>query len=89
MAALFLAGKSVTAEAPPSKTYTLLTYVHNDADDANDADNTDNTNAYYRMIGISKCEQNCANTQNHHPPTYRQTSLHEWFEALHYAELNN
>ena len=57
-------------EAPPSKTYTLLTSVHNDVDDADNADNIDD---YNRVIAISKCEQNFANT---HPNlhTHPQTS---------------
>ena len=33
-----------------SKTYTLLTSVHNDADNAEDLDNTDD---YNRVIGIA------------------------------------
>ena len=45
MALLFLVGKYVTAKAPPSKTYTLLTSVHNDADDANN---------YNWVIGIAQ-----------------------------------
>ena len=36
------------AEAPLSKTYTLLTSVHNNADDA------DNTHDYNRVIGIAQ-----------------------------------
>ena len=48
MAPLFLVGKKVTDEAPPSKTYTLLTSVHNDADDANDANN------YTRVSGVAQ-----------------------------------
>ena len=54
-------------EAPPSKTYILLTSVHNDIDDAEntDADEADNADNYNRVIGISKCEQKFANTQTH------------------------
>ena len=47
MAPLFLVGKYFTAKAPPSKTYTLLTSVYNDADDAND---------YNRVISIAQLE---------------------------------
>ena len=55
MALLFLVGKWVTAEAPPFKTYTLLTAVHNDADDAND---------YNRVIGIAQLKAfSCANNR--------------------------
>ena len=48
-----------------SKTYTLLTSVHNDLDDADD---------YNRVIGISKCEQKIANAhpnKRSHLPTHR------------------
>ena len=57
-------------EAPPSKTYTLLTSVYNDIDNAGNAD-------YNRVIGISKCEQNFATTDPNkftHPPTHRHPS---------------
>ena len=54
MAPLFLVGKCITAEAPPSKTYTLLTSVHNDTDDANDADDVDYTDEYHRVIGVAQ-----------------------------------
>ena len=46
-------------EALSSRTYTLLISVHNDVDDADNADDADN---YNRVIGVSKCEQNFANT---------------------------
>ena len=53
MAPLFLVGKCTTAEAPPSKTYTLLTSAHNDADNAND---------YNGVIGIAQLKAfPCAN----------------------------
>ena len=48
--------------------YTLLASVHNDVDDADDA------NDYNRVTGISKCEQNFANTQTH-PHTYIQMGI--------------
>ena len=48
-----------------SKTYTLLTSVHNDLDSADIADD------YNMVIGISKCEQKIANTHPYkHPPTH-------------------
>ena len=47
-----------------SKTYTLLTSVHNDQEDADD---------YNRLIGISKCEQKIANT---HPNKYTHPHTH-------------
>ena len=59
-------------EAPPSKTYTLLTSIYNDVDDAAYGENA---NDYNRVIGISKCEQNFANAQTH-PHTYIQTDRH-------------
>ena len=65
MAEFFLVGNKVTAKAPPSKTYTLLTSVHNDVDNVDDCS---------RVIGISKCEKNFANTQTH-PHTYIQTDI--------------
>ena len=46
-----LVGKKVTAEAPPSRTYTLLTSVINNADDA---DETDEAGEYNRVIGIAQ-----------------------------------
>ena len=52
MAPLFLVGKLITAEASPSKTYTLLISVHNDADDADD---------YNRVIGIAQLKANNKN----------------------------
>ena len=59
MAPLILVGKLVTAEAPPSKTYTLLTSIHNNTDDANDADD------YNRVIGIEQLNAfSCAKNQN-------------------------
>ena len=64
----FLVEKWVTTEAPPSKTYTLLTSVYNDV---NDADNADD---YNRVIGISKCEQNFANTQTSKLGNYNKLS---------------
>ena len=54
-----------------SKTYTLLTSVHNDLDDADKADD------HNRVIGISKCEQKIANTHPNkriHRPTHRYLS---------------
>ena len=39
-------------EAPPSKTDTLLTFVHSDVDTDN-ADDPDYANDYNRVIGIS------------------------------------
>ena len=58
MVPIFVVGKLVTAEAPPSKTYTLLTSVHNDADDA------DATNDYNRVIGIAELKAfSCAKNQ--------------------------
>ena len=71
MAPHFLVGKYVTAEAPPYKTNTLLTSVHNNADNAYD---TDKAKDYNSVIGISKYEQNFANTHTH--PHY----IHEWFQ---------
>ena len=59
-----------------SKTYTLVTSVHNNLDNADDAGNADN---YNRVIGISKCEQEIANTlANKHtnPPTHEHTHSH-------------
>ena len=41
---------AATGEAPPSKTYTLLTSVHNDADDT---DATDDAIDYNRVISIA------------------------------------
>ena len=47
-----LIGKYVTAEAPPSKTYTLLTSVHNNADKTDD---------YNRVIGTAQLKSfDCA-----------------------------
>ena len=63
---LFLVGKNITAEAPPSKTYTLLTSVHNDADDANDVDNADN---YNRVVGIAQLKA-FSYTRNKSIPLY-------------------
>ena len=54
-----------------SKTYTLLTSVHNNLDDA------DNEDDYNRVIGISKCEQKIANTHPNkctHPHTHKYLS---------------
>ena len=57
MAPLFLVGKYITAEAPPSETYILLTSVHNDADDADD---------YNRVIGIVQLKAfSCASKYIH------------------------
>ena len=61
-------------EAPPTKTYTLLTSVYNDVDNADDVDSTYDGNDYNRVTGISKCEQNFANTQTH-PHTYMQMDI--------------
>ena len=61
MAPLFLVQKKVTAEAPPSKTYTLLTSVHNDAD------TTDDANDYNRVIGITQLKDfSCAKKNSFH-----------------------
>ena len=63
-------------EAPPSKTYTLLTFVHNDVDDT---DNADDANNYNRVIGIFKCEQSFANTHPNkctNPPIHLPTHRH-------------
>ena len=43
----------MTAEAPPSKTYTLLTSVHNDAGKTDASDDANNTDDYNRVIGIA------------------------------------
>ena len=51
MAPCFLVQKYVTAEAPPSKTYTLLTSVNNDA---NNIDHADDADDYNRVIGIAQ-----------------------------------
>ena len=69
MAPLFPVGKQVTAEAHPSKTYTLLTSVHNDADTADATDNTDDVDNYNRVIGIAPLDAFfCANNMIRHQP---------------------
>ena len=66
-----------------SKTYTLLTSVHNDLDDADDADDTDDADDahnYNKVIGISKCEQKIANpypNKHTHRPTLPRTQTSE------------
>ena len=59
---------AATGEGPPSKTYTFLTSVHNDAEDADAtdktdvADDTDDANDYNRVIGIALLKAfSCAN----------------------------
>ena len=61
MEPFFLVGKYVTAEAPPSKTYTLLTSVHNNTDDSDDTDDAYNAKQYNRVISIAQLKDfSCA-----------------------------
>ena len=53
MAPLFLVGKYLTAEVPPSKTYILLPSVHNVANGA------DNTNDHNKVIGLLQLKAFC------------------------------
>ena len=89
MAPFFLVGKKVTAEAPPSKPYTLLTSVHNNAND------------YSSVIGIAQlqafsCTKNWPVWQSQtHIPTHtddyslrlywqRSDKANKWKENLYF-----
>ena len=61
-------------EAPPSKTYTLLTSVHNDIDNADNADDADDTNDYNRVMVFSNMNTILLTCILTNAPTHTQTS---------------